>query len=207
MQSLFESKLPKMKIEPYHRREIKYLAQHEVGHYIVARVLGFKTGNISLEILDFNGGHKGMAEIILFAELSNIDNIIKYLENRIIVLYAGALSQTLNNGKINEDEANDLLLNKGSQNDFAKIRELIHVLRGIKYPKTVIDVQANNELDEIANNLWTKTIKIVEDEKELITGLASIFESDIKYTEQNIIITEKELDNIPYIKKRFDLIL
>ena len=53
------------------------IANHEAGHYIVATVLGFKTGEITIIIKDDK--KKACTKIILDEPLSNINNCIGFL--------------------------------------------------------------------------------------------------------------------------------
>ena len=70
------------------------IAHHEMGHYVVARALGFETGGVTLTVtMDLR--HKGGATINLVRPLSSMDAMRAYLEARIIMLFAGAMAQTL----------------------------------------------------------------------------------------------------------------
>jgi ATP-dependent Zn protease len=76
------------------RQRIMPVAQHEVGHFVAARVLRFRTVGISVEMLP-KGGHAGGAEITLSEALHSLEETKEYLRRRVQVLYAGALAQTL----------------------------------------------------------------------------------------------------------------
>ncbi len=137
-----------MKNHHLHYQQILPVGCHEAGHYVVAKLLGFKTGSLKIEIK--NNSPKGGSALELVRGLSNVKDIVSYLENRVQVLFAGALAESLSNGKIDEDLAN-IILENSSQFDFAKARELIHLIRNIKYSKAKgSDIQDN--LNEITNN-------------------------------------------------------
>jgi hypothetical protein len=67
---------------PNDRRPVDVL-RHEAGHMMVARLLGFKTGQ-----LFFKEGAQAGAEIELDPDLPDIQSTVRYIESRIIVLYA-----------------------------------------------------------------------------------------------------------------------
>jgi len=121
-------------IDPYVRKKIEPICCHEAGHYIIARVLGFKVSDIRAEITGIPNGHDAYAKVELANELSSKDKIISYLEKRTQILFAGPLSQALSDGKINNDEAIKSLENEG-KSDHEKSREFIHLLRNIKIPE------------------------------------------------------------------------
>ena len=60
------------------------IANHEAGHYIVATVLGFKTGEITIIIKD-DKKKKACTKIILDEPLSNINNILDFCYRRVQV--------------------------------------------------------------------------------------------------------------------------
>jgi len=182
---------------------IKKITQHEVGHYIIARVYGFKTGELSLELTDYTGAHNGGAVIELGQTLHNIEDIQNYLEKRIIILFSGVLAENLEHEIIDEDKANTSLT-EGGVNDYAKIRELIHLLRNIKYPKSVSDEERQKELDEIWKSLWQSAKELILKESKLIVGVASRFASDIEFTNTKYTLTESDLKLIPNLSKRFN---
>jgi hypothetical protein len=138
----------------------------------VSRVLGFKTGSLKLKMLDLNGGHIGGSIIEQVRALRGLDDILEFLEARVMVLYAGALAQSLSNGKTDDELALSILENGGGQMDFGKARGLIHLIRNIRFPEVVDDGEVQEALDEINNDLWGRTKVLVERDHELICGLA-----------------------------------
>jgi len=193
----------KKRIDAYHRKKHQLIVQHEVGHYIVAKILGFEVNDISIVFFDLQGAHQGGSGLMLIEKITSVEATIQYLENRIIVLYAGALAQTLQNSKANIEEANELLLRGGSQNDYAKIRELTRLLRNLKYPKTKCNDIAQNELDNISDSLFLKALKIIEKEANLIVGVSGKIESETYNTNEKLIFSKEDLDEIPIFRERF----
>ena len=191
-------------IDPYYRNNtVCALGYHEVGHYVIARALGFKTGSLKLKMLDLNGGHIGGSIIEPVRALSGVDDILKFLEARVQVLYAGALAQSLSNGKADDEVAVSILENGGGQMDFGKARELIHLIRNIKFPNAVNDGEIQLDLDEINNDLWDRAKVLVEKDHEVICGLGRRLASGLNETGKEFELSEAELETLPAIQKRF----
>lgn len=157
------------------------IANHEMGHYVVARALGFETGDVTLKVT-MGLTHHGGASITLTRSISSIDGMKEHLEARIMVLFAGSMAQTLPakhspEKRVDKSKAAAILKGEfGAEQDYAKIRELRYLLRNISYPDT--DPASSDsviaELTEINDRLWLRTQKIVEALADTITGLAGV---------------------------------
>ena len=108
--------------------------KHEVGHWIVANRLGFKTGNITIQIVQRGQSfwHEASTKIRPEPDVTNITDLLVYLENRICILFSGVISQVLEKKNITSSTAADLLLTDGAS-DYEKILELIFIYRGIRF--------------------------------------------------------------------------
>lgn len=145
-------------------------AAPELRHYIVARALGFRVGDVYLK-MKFPSDHGGGCATTLSMDLSNLDDVKDYLDWRVQVLFAGSLAQSLTpSGVVDEDKANGFL-NINARNDYSKARELIHVLRSITYPLSndLLEVQA--QLTRVYDDSWKKAIRAVQRDYKLIKGL------------------------------------
>ncbi|RUO34094.1 hypothetical protein [Aliidiomarina soli] len=191
-----------MKMSSYRRKQLQKIGQHEVAHYIVARILGFEVGGISLKITHIHDGHEAGSIIKLYGGLSDISDVSTYLENRIIVLYAGVLGESIENGEVNNTYALEEL-HKGGKSDFDKVRELLQVLNNIKYPNAHNEDDANKNLDFINNCLWNKAAKLVGEEHAIITGLGSRLASEVNLVGDEFKLSHEEIDLLPSIQARF----
>ncbi|QOV28832.1 hypothetical protein INT50_09090 [Vibrio diabolicus] len=191
-----------MKISPYIRNKLRKIGQHEVAHYLAARILGFEVGSVSLKVTDMGGGHEAGSVIKLYCGLSDVSEILTYLENRIVVLYAGVLGESLENGEVDNDYALEQL-NKGGKSDFDKVRELLQVLNNIKSPNAEDEDDANQSLDIINNELWNKAAKLVGEEHAIITGLGNRIASEINSVGDEFTLSHEEIDQLPSIQERF----
>ncbi|MBH8611991.1 peptidase M41 [Pseudomonas mohnii] len=168
------------KLPPAVRERALQIAHHEMGHYVVARALGFETGGVTLTVtMDLR--HKGGATINLVRPISSMDAMRAYLEARIIMLFAGAMAQTLPSAPVGakrvdlSDAAAILNGALGAERDDAKIRELRHLLRNITYPDTGLTSPERiaTELKAINDRLWLRAQEMVEALAETITGLGA----------------------------------
>lgn len=167
------------------------IANHEMGHYVVARVLGFETGDVSLTVtMDLR--HQAGASITLARSITTIEAMKEHLEARMMVLFAGAMAQSLTSkrslGKhVDRPKATAILKGElGAEQDYAKIRELRHLLRNIAYPETdpASADRVAAELKEITDRLWVRTQKIVEELADTIIGLGEALVDGMGIVEQ-----------------------
>lgn len=193
----------KQEITSNYRQMIRRIGQHEVGHFIVARVLGFKTGSITLTITDLLGGHRAGSEIIPSCALSGDQEIIDYLERRVTVLYSGAHAESLFEGQLNNEHALQCVQSGGGVRDYDKVRELIQLIRNLKYPSATTEYEIQSSLSSIENELWNRAAAIVETEHLLIEGLGDRLASEMKYVGETFTLSEEELDSLPVIRDRF----
>jgi hypothetical protein len=162
------------------REYARQVAQHEMGHYVASRLLGFRTGDVTIMITDLVAGHKGGADIRLAEPLSSMTDVAAYLERRVIILYAGAPAETLKAGPpvktVDREQAVTIIQNpqKGAEQGHAKARELIHILRSIRHSDTdpQQDEVVQAQLNAIDQDIWSKAIALVEQHAEIIVRLA-----------------------------------
>jgi hypothetical protein len=99
--------------------------RHECGHLVIARHLGFPTGCIRLTAKDAS------AQITLVPSIETLDDLKRFIEKRVQVLYAGAMAQSLRGRKGDNDDANEFLRTTANQ-DYAKARELVRLHTGVE---------------------------------------------------------------------------
>jgi hypothetical protein len=100
------------------------------------------------------------------------------------------------NGNYNSKYALNEWQNGGSMNDYAKIRELIHVLRNINFPDTVDELEAQSQLDEISERLIQESGKIVLERIKLIHSIGDSLFNKIKEYDVRYELTEDEINKI-----------
>ena len=167
------------------------IAHHEMGHYVVARALGFATGGVTLTVtMDLR--HQGGASINLARSISSMETMKEYLEARMMVLMAGAMAQTLPSKpsaakRVDKLKATGILKGEqGAEQDYAKIRELQHLLRNLAYPDTdpASSERIAAQLKAVTDRIWGRTQKIIEDQAETIAELAGMLVDNMVIVEQ-----------------------
>lgn len=109
-----------------------------------------------------------------------------------MVLLAGAMAQTLPSkyaaGKrVDKSKATAILKGEqGAQQDYAKIRELQHLLRNILYPDTdpTSSERITAELKTLTDRAWQRTQDLVEELSGNIAELAAVLVDGMAITEQ-----------------------
>ncbi|WP_419708288.1 peptidase M41 [Pseudomonas sp. NFX224] len=167
------------------------IAHHEMGHYVVARALGFETGGVSLTVtIDLR--HQGGASISLVRPIASLEIMKEHLEARMMVLMAGAMAQTLPSKpsaakRVDKLKATAILKgDKGAEQDYAKIRELQHLLRNIAFPDTdpTSGERIAAQLKAMSDRLWIRAQALVEDQAETIAELAAALVDGMAIVEQ-----------------------
>jgi hypothetical protein len=167
------------------------IAHHEMGHYVVARALGFETGGVTLTVTK-DLRHQGGASITLVRPISSIESMKAHLEARMMVLLAGAMAQTLPAKpsaakRVDKPKATAILKGEqGAEQDYAKIRELQHLLRNITYADTdpASSERIAAQLKAMTDRVWARTQKIVEEQALTITELAGALVDGMVLVEQ-----------------------
>jgi hypothetical protein len=173
------------------REHALQIANHEMGHYVIARALGFETGGVTLTVtMDLR--HQGGASISLLRSISSMEAMREHLEARMMILFAGAMGQALVSKhspekRVDKSKATAILKGElGAEQDYAKIRELRHLLRNIAYPDTdpASPDRITAELKEITDRVWFRTQKIVEELADTITELGCVLVDGMVMVEQ-----------------------
>jgi hypothetical protein len=188
-------------INNYRKKELVKIGQHEVAHYIVAKLLGFNVGAISLKVTHIHQGHDAGSEITLYNGLKNLFDTQEYLKKRIIVLYAGVLGESLSSGKINIEYA-VAELHKGGKSDYDKCRELLQILNNITYPEAKDDGESTQNLKKISDELWEKAAGMVEQEHEIIVGIGTRLAYGVEHVGHIFELSNDEINNLQAIQKR-----
>lgn len=167
----------KKEIPSHIRQRAREVAQHEMGHHVMARLMGFTIGEVTVEVAD-RGAHSGGSIIHLAQSLTSIGDVRAYLERRVLVLYAGAMAETLPPGHVpekgvnNERAAEIIHGSLGAEQDHAKAREALHLLRSILHPDTCDADDINEQLSALDLRLWSRARALVEEYEETIVNVA-----------------------------------
>ena len=151
--------------------------KHELGHWLVARYVGFRVGIIEVEVIlhfDKGGikhyGHRGSSKVYPAPVIAEIADLQAYLEKRIQVLYAGFAAQI--HGEVLTPVETGQLMERDAIGDINVIRELAPLLRGILYgEETSVDV-TQEQCEEMLDPIWDKTQSLIEDLHPQIVWMA-----------------------------------
>jgi hypothetical protein len=172
-------------------------ARHEVGHMIAAKSVGFQTGPITLEVTDIRGGYRGGAEINMPRPLRTTAETMEYLSDRVVVLWAGALAEAFIGKKSDLETklkaACECLNNGGGIHDHAKARELINLLRNLRFPDKKTEVEHQKELNAIEQEVWSRAINIVQAKEELISEIAAKLARMVKFTATKYTLSAEDI--------------
>ncbi|WP_322106032.1 hypothetical protein [Paraburkholderia sp. J41] len=122
--------LPEQGVDRY-----QAIGQHEAGHFFVARAMGFRVEKVTLKFIgrgnEKEPPHRGEANIHLYRNLLGIDQVSKYLRDRISVLYAGALAEALK-GHVIDEEIAKFSQETNAAVDVAKASEYLEMLLNVE---------------------------------------------------------------------------
>lgn len=151
------------------------IARHEAAHTVIARSLGFVTNKVQVRG-NFGGGADGQSDIDLDRRLLDKDDVRTYLQERLSVLYAGVIAETMLVGQVDRDEAYRNL-ETHSKDDYSKIRELLKVLAGIECGP---DEDFQTVLSRVEDEAWDRTSALVIRFDNIIEQLANTLRADAR---------------------------
>lgn len=203
------------KLPPAIRERAIQIAHHEIGHYVMARALGFATGGVTLSVtMDLR--HQGGASITLARPITSMETLASYLEARMMVLMAGAMAQTLSSTQLSGsrvDKSKAVAILKGAQGaeqDYAKVKELQHLLRNITHPETdpTSSERIAAELKATTDRVWARAQRIIDDLADTIIELALLLVERMVIVEQwgraadtyEVVFTREMLERLPAVR-------
>lgn len=170
------------------------LSLHEVGHYVVGEVVGFEMDEIKLK-LETTGGGGGGAVVEPYRKADTLDLAKRFVEDRLKVLYAGCIAETLKDDKVDKESCKSCF-RIGATQDFAKIRELLYLLRCFDGGGQDFIEAKNAELSKAACEIILSELKVV---KALATALAGrVQKMGCEY-----IFTRADIEAVPEFAERF----
>jgi hypothetical protein len=189
--------------EAERREQFLRSARHEFGHYIMARIVGFKTGEVSVVFKPLlKTASAGHVDLIFLRPVRSLEDAIKHSRDRIKVAFAGVVAGEMVNGVVDEQEASFELENGGGKDDRTKAIEHLQFLRNALFPDSE-EAAADTELKQLFGELWAETINIIQSEREIIEALAEQLWAR-RPRLGSAVFTAGELDTNPLIVRRFN---
>jgi hypothetical protein len=179
------------------KKRAERICIHEAGHLITSKINGFKTNGITI-IITQSIGHSGDATICLPKEnITDMEKLIDYLEKRIQILYAGVIAEFTDLwGNFDDIKAISEWTVGGGIIDYAKVRELINLLRDIKYTATLEKEIQQRELDTIDNELFNSTVELIRGNIDIIHRIGIQLKDKITNYDVKYCLTELEINTL-----------
>lgn len=147
--------------------------RHEYGHYIAARVLGFRTGNVTFRLTSENGDHVGTSEVMVQMPLIETTALIDYIERRVVVLFSGVMAETPFSDDIGGEYVEEVLSQGGGESDSAKITELVELHLNLTATDAMEATTRRSARSILMKRLRRRSEDIVRAEYSLIAALAA----------------------------------
>lgn len=192
--------------ELHHFKTAFYLALHEMGHYVVARALGFRTGAVRLQMTN-EGGYGTSAT--LPQHIPSPDEIQTYMEKRALVLFAGVIAENISIESsppaVNEEAAWNLIVKRKREGntDLAKIDEIQLTLFNLyNYTADSMDDETFQEsVNEQYINFFNNTINLVNENAATIVEFAASIARDVKVLPTTVGRDAETLEQSPAIRE------
>lgn len=181
-----------LRFHEYRSRVIR----HELGHWIVARMLGFDVGGITIEILAGSHGslgHQGSAELFPMPAFSKLEDVLRYTEDRIAILSAGVAAQAMFETGIDAAGIDALMATDGSV-DRSNIQQLLHIARAIAHPDARTRDNELEQINAIADRCWRRACEILETHRTRICGMATRLRGRVTRCDTRYAFSASELD-------------
>ncbi|OHX37813.1 hypothetical protein BJL95_08430 [Methylomonas sp. LWB] len=168
--------------------------KHEVGHWVIARQLGFKTGKIEIEILSNRSsmGHMATATICPEPDINGLDPLLKYIECRVCILFAGVISQLLDKSNKTESTAAALLDTDGAD-DKGKIKDLLFIARGIRFSGSIHESNEHEQMNALQKAYWERANDLVLDNRETILSISEKIAPIVSSRNKRYVLQEDQL--------------
>ncbi|WP_454722582.1 hypothetical protein [Delftia acidovorans] len=173
------------------------LAYHEAGHWIVARHLDFKVGEISLTVNMYKTERDkkyfegyGSSHVDPEPVISSLAQVEKYLLERMAVLIAGVSAQMIVEKKRTLDEVWQIC----GSDDQGKLNELSFILRGIRFKN---DISSDTELshrNQLISEADELVKKILTDKMQILEKIAKWMASQVKNLGKKYAFTKEDLE-------------
>lgn len=151
--------------------------RHEVGHWYLAKSLGFDAGEISFYFkkMEQYESHQAHAHINIHPSLSSIEDIDDYLIRRVSILWAGVMFQS-----VSDKRPVEKILETDGVSDHDKLGELCRIIRGIRFPNDTEAEFEQEQMNKIRDEAWGKAKHIHNSNEDEIEYLVKIICSEVK---------------------------
>lgn len=180
--------------------------RHEYGHLVVARLLGFETGEVVIQVFPEDRQHKAWSEIFLGMPLRTTAEIANFLERRIVILFSGAMSEAPCAEEVGGSYVEQICFKlDGAGGDESKIREFIAVHQNITKPDQTDPVAISQGRESLYHELRDRAAQFVQNEFELIAELAADHADQLRPVSRGWSwgVMKTDVDALPRLVARF----
>lgn len=168
-------------------QDIKRVIHHELGHWLMAREVGFEIGEIRLDTLW--GKAAGSSKVFPRAtsQLSSAESIDEYITKRVMVLCAGVRTEVewyhrMPGFSFGKDDVNNVyengVIDTSGLTDKGRIDELLIILAGIRYNAANSYSDLSHQMRAIFETIYSQVCEIAEDFMEKLFILAELIEKE-----------------------------
>ena len=168
------------------RDGVRFVALHEFGKIAVANSAGINTG--SVVISTSASGTFGQAEILINNRIKSVEAVQNFLCKRILILYAGAIAQALDEGCVDGTSAKILFSNEYENK--SKATENLITLAAI-----IISDDNNHSsiMDRASHELWEKCKTMIEKQSDLIEMLSETMANKFDVNTRECVMSAQEI--------------
>lgn len=171
--------------------------KHELGHWLLARHLGFAVGDIEISVWkcdEKKGGanqyvQDGSSRIIPEPILKSLDDLHDYLDKRIQVLYAGIAAQ-IHGQRLTEKEVG-MVIELDAPGDQKTIEELAILVHGLISDGSTDPVILDDKKNEFITASWEKSQSCIAELYPTIEWMATQMARVYKSGHRNVFKLEE----------------
>ncbi len=191
-----------------HQMDDDRVIHHELGHWLMAREMGFSVGQVIIERM--NGKASGYATVFPRAQsrLDAAESVDGYLSNRIRVLLAGVIVEiewykktfgTTLDGKEFDRIYNNGVIDRSGISDKGKAEELLVILAGIRNEPTAKYNDLDHQVRALFVEIYREAEQLVGRFLEKLFTLADLVANEPWQNPAMLEVTNERLTELTYL--------
>ncbi|WP_375787758.1 hypothetical protein ACE10Z_09925 [Bradyrhizobium sp. Pha-3] len=149
------------------KEETEDYVRHECGHWLLAKILGFPTEEIRLQ------EEKAYSALKVFPVIKDLGDMREFIERRVIVLYGGAIAQSMRGRKMMNEITHEFIRTTASD-DKSKLDQLIRMHAATAWDGSDKD-HYEKVSSEIESRLYNEAASLLENNADVLHGLTKHF--------------------------------
>jgi len=183
------------------QQDVRRVIHHELGHWLMAREVGFKTGGVYVDT--YRGKAAGAATVFPKAanQLVTALAVEEYLTKRVMVLCAGVLAEiewyAKNTPNFEEEQVNDVyengVIDTSGLTDKGRIDELMIILAGIRKKPTAKQAETDQNQRDLFSEVYGKAREAFVGFEKKLFALAKLVEKEKLNSDTKLTIPENRI--------------